>query len=96
MPARSKKQRVHIIYTGSVQGVGFRFTAEGLASVLNLTGFVKNLPDGNVEVVAEGEEGVLMDFIGKIKGRLGGYIQDTDISWFPASGEFSSFEIRFF
>ena len=96
MPAKSKIQRVHVIYTGSVQGVGFRFTAEGIASSLGLTGFVKNLPDGGVELLAEGEKELLAGLIDGIKSKLRGYIRDADVRWLPATGEFSSFEIRFF
>jgi len=49
-------KRVQVIYKGMVQGVGFRFTAEALARRFDVTGYAKNLTDGNVEVVAEGEE----------------------------------------
>ena len=46
--------RAHVYYSGRVQGVGFRYTAEGLALDLKLVGWVKNLPDGRVELVCEG------------------------------------------
>ena len=53
---KKMKKRIHVYYEGRVQGVGFRFTSEYVAQQLKLTGWVKNLPDGRVELVAEGKE----------------------------------------
>lgn len=58
---------VNIVVTGRVQGVGFRFFTERLAHMLNITGYVKNLYNGDVEIVAEGEEKILYQFLDKIK-----------------------------
>ena len=89
-------KRAHVIYSGRVQGVGFRYTAEDIAMGLGLTGWVKNLADGRVEVVAEGKEEGLKEFLDKIlKGQLGRYIRDVDLSWEKPTKEFDSFEIRF-
>ena len=91
-----RKQRFHILYSGQVQGVGFRFTVEGLASRLGgVTGFVKNLPNGNVEVVCEGDEEQLDELVSRINERMGPYIGDSLIDRRPAANEFASFEIRF-
>ena len=82
-------------YSGRVQGVGFRYTARDIASDLGVLGWVKNLDDGQVEVVAEAEDKVLGSFLAQIQHYFSRYIRDTDIHWEPASGEFKDFIIRF-
>ena len=89
------KKQVHVYYSGSVQGVGFRFTAEDLAKDLGICGLVRNLRDGRVEVMAEAEEAVLKDFLERIRQKFFGYIRDTDIEWLQASGKFRDFQIKF-
>lgn len=89
------KGRVHVFYSGRVQGVGFRFTAQDTARELGVTGWVKNLRDGRVEVAAEGEEKILKDFLARINQHFSRYIQDADVSWQEASGEFNEFRISF-
>jgi acylphosphatase len=88
-------QKVHVYYSGRVQGVGFRYTAQDLAQSLGITGWVKNLGDGRVEVVAEGEETALREFLGKLKESLVSYIRGQDIDWQPATGGFADFRITF-
>jgi acylphosphatase len=79
-----------------VQGVAFRFTAERIAQGLDIDGWVRNLADGRVELLCEGDEKLLIEFLKKIQtGTLKQYIQDTDVSWSDATGEFKNFEIRF-
>lgn len=91
------KKRLHIYYSGSVQGVGFRFTAERVALALGLTGWVKNLNDGRVEVVCEGDEAALIDFINKIKnGPMRNYITGAKVSWHEPTGEYKHFGIEFY
>lgn len=87
--------RVHVYYSGMVHGVGFRFTAEREAAGLGLTGWVKNLADGRVEVIAEGDEAALNKFLEMVKKSMGRYINDIDIEWQEAAGKFSGFEIKF-
>lgn len=88
------KKRLHIYYSGMVQGVGFRFTVERLSRHLDVAGSVRNLPDGRVELVAEGDEDVLADLMGKIKnGSLRNYIHNEDVSWQESTGEFKSFYV---
>lgn len=89
------KKQIHAYYSGRVQGVGFRFTAEDIALELGITGWAKNLRDGRVEVVAEAEEETLKDFLGKIKEYFSGYIRNVDIQWLPATGEFKGFSIAY-
>ncbi len=89
-------KRVHIIYSGAVQGVGFRFTAQRVAMPLNLTGWVRNVPDGTVEVVAEGEEQNLVNFIDKVKKAMKNYMRGTKVDWEEYREEFDSFGIKFY
>ena len=87
------KQQVHVYYSGAVQGVGFRFTAEEIARDLGVAGWVRNLGDGRVEVVAEAPRETLREFLSKINQYFSSYIKDTDIQWQRASGEFKDFSI---
>jgi acylphosphatase len=89
------KQQIHVFFTGRVQGVGFRFTTEDIASDLGIRGWVKNLRDGRVEMVAEAEDVVLREFLVRINGYFSRYIQDSNIKWLEATGEFKEFEIKF-
>ncbi len=74
----------HIIFTGQVQGVGFRFTAQRIANRYQLTGFVRNLYDGTVEMLAQGSEQEIDDCINDIKNSFAGYIRETIINEIPA------------
>jgi acylphosphatase len=89
------EKQVRVYYTGRVQGVGFRFTTEDIARDLDVYGWVKNLRDGKVEVVAEAEEKVLEVFLARINQYFSRYIQDVDVQWQEAAGEFKDFGIRF-
>lgn len=89
------KKQAHIYFKGTVQGVGFRFTAEDIANSLAVTGWAKNLRDRRVEVVAEAEEEVLLEFLEKINQHFSRYIKDREIDWRPASGEFKDFQIKY-
>jgi len=92
---RVMKKQLHIYYNGHVQGVGFRFTARYLANELGILGWVKNLSDGRVEIVAEQEEDVLQDFLLKISSRFARYIEDVSVETLPAKGDFNDFDIKF-
>ncbi len=89
------KQQAHVYYSGRVQGVGFRYSAREIAAGLGITGWVKNLPDGRVEIFAESEESILKDFLKELRGIFSGYIRDVEIDWKPATDEFSGFTIKF-
>lgn len=95
-PSLIMNKRLNIYYSGSVQGVGFRFVAQSAARPLGITGWTKNLEDGRVEVVCEGEEEALNNFLDRIKDVFGPYIRDVRIETEKATGEFEGFEIKFF
>ncbi len=88
--------RLHLFFEGTVQGVGFRFYTERAARRLDIAGFVRNLPNGAVEVVAEGKRKILDEFLSAIQtGNLSGYITGTEKIWEPPTGEFNDFGVRF-
>ncbi|MDP2896415.1 MAG: acylphosphatase [bacterium] len=88
-------KRVHIFFSGYVQGVGFRYTARRVAQTLGAVGWVKNCYDGRVELVAEGEEPMLQQLLTDLDRAFEGYITNSDVTWEEGTGEFSSFTIRF-
>ncbi len=88
--------RARIIYSGTVQGVGFRFTAVETAVSLGLKGWVKNCPDGTVEVVAEGEKDDINMFMVKTKKSMIRHIRSVKEEWGEAAGEFDDFKIKFY
>lgn len=88
-------QQAHVYYSGKVQGVGFRYKAVDLAESLGVTGWVKNLRDGRVEIVAEAEDALLREFLDKLKKFFGDYIREADIEWQTAAGGFENFQINF-
>ena len=88
------RQRLHILYLGRVQGVGFRYTVKALATGFTLTGAVRNLPDGRVELTAEGERGELEAFRQAIQdSELRRFIKQETVNWSPTINEFRDFEI---
>ncbi len=90
----SDARRVEVHFSGRVQGVGFRYTARSLAGSFDVLGYVRNLPDGRVLLVAEGASAELDRFLQQIEDRLGHYIGDTQVQRGEATGEFRRFEIR--
>jgi acylphosphatase len=87
-------ERRQAFYSGHVQGVGFRYTARQLAQNYAVAGFVRNLPDGRVELVAEGAPAELDKFLAAVAERLAEQIRDVTVDVRPALGEFRGFEIR--
>ena len=88
-------KRLHLYYSGSVQGIGFRYTAQRMADSLKLTGWVRNLSDGRVEIVIEGSEPEIELFLHKINDIFKGYTRGVETEWGEATGEFNGFDIRF-
>ncbi len=88
------RSRMHILYSGMVQGVGFRYTTKSVARGFDVTGTVRNLPDGRVELVAEGERAELDAFRRAIRDEgLEHFIRDEAVSWSEARGGFRGFDI---
>jgi acylphosphatase len=86
--------RYTIIFTGRVQGVGFRYTTVNLARRFAVAGWVSNESDGTVRCVAEGEQSELDRFVAAIKDAMHGYITNTAIQTSSATGEFRGFRVR--
>lgn len=84
-------KRVH--YSGHVQGVGFRYTTSRLAEGLPVTGYVRNLPNGEVELVVQGEAEPVERFLAALSDKMAGYVDKTTIQD-EAPGSFSDFSIR--
>ena len=89
------RKQVRVLYSGRVQGVGFRFSAKHIADGLSIDGWVRNLPDGKVEIAAEADEGALKTFLDKVHSYFSSYIRDATSEWSPATGEYNNFQIRF-
>lgn len=89
-------KRVGALVRGRVQGVGFRYFAQSKAGEQALTGWVRNTPDGNVELEAQGEEGNMAGFIADLRnGPRIGHVSDVQIGELPLLKSESGFEIRY-
>jgi len=82
-----------ILFSGRVQGVGFRYATHRIAAEFAVAGTVRNLADGRVELVAEGDSDELGLFVGAIQEEMSGYISHVQVSESPATGEFNGFHI---
>jgi acylphosphatase len=91
----SALERRQVLYSGRVQGVGFRYSTRSIARNYEITGFVRNLTDGRVEVVAEGAADQLGGFLDEVGDRLSGHIQQSQCDRLPAQQEFANFGIRY-
>lgn len=87
------KRRLHVYFTGQVQGVGFRFTAATLAEGFAVTGWVRNLYDGRVELLAEGTEREAENYLTELTRTMGGYIQNVQRTWETPSGAWDEFHV---
>ncbi len=88
------RRRMTVYYSGSVQGVGFRYTVLTVAAGFEVAGTVGNLPDGRVELVAEGLADELDAFRQRIReSGLGHFIRKEEVAWGGAANEFRGFEI---
>lgn len=85
----------HIIYKGRVQGVGFRYTCYHLAGNHEVTGFVKNLPDGSVELFAQGPADEVTSFLQAIEDYFGSNIRESTSNEQPMNPRYHDFGIAY-
>jgi acylphosphatase len=90
----AQRQRREVYYAGRVQGVGFRYTVRALAAGFAVTGYVRNLADGRVHLLVEGEAGEVDSFVRAVQQQMQRYITGAQEMVGAASGQFDSFEIR--
>lgn len=88
--------KTHVFITGKLQGVYFRYKTKDEAQKYGVNGWVRNLPDGRVEAVFEGDKAdvdKLIDFVGK--GPSGANVLDVNVNWRDYRGEFKEFQVRY-
>jgi acylphosphatase len=90
----SASQRLVCLFSGRVQGVGFRLTVKNLALCHNVSGYVRNLPDGRVELLMEGPASEMDQLVADVGNRMNQYIKQVQRDLQPATGEFDQFYIR--
>lgn len=89
-------KRIHALADGVVQGVGYRYFVIRSAGSLGLSGWTKNLPDGRVEVVAEGDQEDLKRLINDLqRGPYSARVEDLEVEWEEFTGNHHSFTVRF-
>ena len=88
------QKQIHLVVRGRVQGVFYRASAQREAKRLGITGWVKNRPDGSVEIVAEGEEDQVKDFLAWAQhGPSTARVDKVETRWRSYTGEFAEFRI---
>ena len=88
--------QLHMNIRGRVQGVFYRVSARAEASRLGLKGWVRNCPDGSVELLAQGPRPLCEELLRYChEGPPGARVEEIDVSWSKASGEYSSFDVRY-
>ena len=89
----SSSHRMICHFNGRVQGVGFRYTVKNIAQQYNVGGYVRNLPDGRVELVMEGPDTEMNRLLDDVNDRMRDYVNGVDRKLLPASNEFNRFSI---
>src|ERR1700722_10038864 len=92
-PATSPKRRT-IHFHGRVQGVGFRYTTRNIVLRYDVSGYVRNLPDGRVQLVMEGHDSEMEEVVDELRRKMSCFIRKIDSDAGPATGEFEQFSIR--
>ena len=88
-------QRAHVLIAGRVQGVNFRAATQRHVKALHVDGYVRNLPDGRVEAVFEGDEGAVQDAIDWChSGPPAAHVDRVEVDWQTPTGEFRGFSVR--
>jgi acylphosphatase len=91
----AERVRLEAVVRGQVQGVGYRFFAQREAAARGLPGYTRNLPDGAVEVVAEGRRSALEDYLNALRrGPSAAIVEGVEQRWGMAEGTYSGFSIR--
>jgi acylphosphatase len=94
---QSDRAALELVISGAVQGVGFRYFAERAAQRYEVTGYVLNLPEGSVKVVAEGSRDALSGLVEELKkGPPLSWIEGVQVNWGEYRGRFRDFSIRFY
>lgn len=88
-------KQLHAFFIGKVHDVGFRYTAKEYALQFGITGWVKNLADGRVELLAEGEEDQLQDLLRRLEEQFDAYIEDKQVEWLEPTGQFPEFHVEY-
>jgi len=89
-------ERIHLVISGDVQGVGFRFSAIEVANELGLLGWARNNPDGSVEIIAEGPREKLEKLASwSKKGSFLAEVEKVESFWEKTTGEFSNFDAKY-
>jgi acylphosphatase len=88
-------ERREVRFLGRVQGVGFRYAARSIAQLHPVTGYVKNLSDGSVELVIEGRREDVSATLRAVRTEMGRHIREVRETSLPATGRFSNFDVRY-
>ena len=88
-----ENKQAHIYYVGTVQGVGFRYTTRSFAVELTLSGWVRNLADGRVEIMVEGTQDDIDKLCQRLEEQFEGHILNKTIEWNNATGKFGEFQV---
>jgi acylphosphatase len=87
--------KAEILVQGVVQGVGYRFFVLNQAHLYDLKGYVRNLPNGSVEVVAEGEKGLVKDFVERLRiGPMSAHVTGVDVKWHEEDSGYTEFRLQ--
>ena len=85
----------HIIFKGRVQGVGFRYTTQRTATRYDLTGYVRNLPDGTVEALLQGSKSNIQACLDDLQDTFGGYLREMNMTDLPVNPNYHDFRITY-
>jgi len=91
----AQSKGVEVSFSGEVQGVGFRFTARALATRYNIGGWITNLSDGRVQLVAEGSQKSVNNFLGELKEEFKQQLTGVELSEKEPCGTYKDFQIKF-
>jgi acylphosphatase len=85
----------HIVFSGRVQGVGFRFTALNIANSYKLAGYVRNLPGGGVEMLIQGQPDMIDNCLCDLRESFAGFVKEAEIKNVPVDPNLDDFKITF-